>query len=68
MLDAQISWEVQQIYTTFKFGGSNLVSKRNFQTYGGPGIGRMLYGSILVNLDRDILSKKSKNKATNQQP
>ncbi len=66
MLDAQISWEVQQLYTTFKFGGSNLISKRNFQTYGGPGIGRMIYGSILVNLDRDILFKKSKNKTSNQ--
>ncbi len=62
LLDAQISWEVQKIYTTFKFGGSNLVSQRNIQAYGGPGIGRMLYGSILVNLDNDVLKRKSKAK------
>lgn len=66
LLDAQISWDVQKIYTTFKFGGSNLISNRNFQAYGGPGIGRMLYGSILVNLDGEALKnlgKKGKVKA-----
>jgi iron complex outermembrane receptor protein len=66
MLDAQISWEVQKIYTTFKIGGSNLVSQRNFQTYGGPGIGRMLYASVLINFDQSVLSgwaNKNKNKA-----
>jgi hypothetical protein len=47
LLDAQISWEWQKIYTTFKFGGSNLISKLNYQTYGGPAVGRMLYGSVL---------------------
>jgi iron complex outermembrane receptor protein len=60
LLDAQISWEWQKIYTTFKFGGSNLISKLNYQTYGGPAVGRMLYGSILVNLDQDVLEKKKK--------
>ena len=60
LLDAQISWEVRKIYTTFKFGGSNLISKRNYQAYGGPGIGRMLYGSILVNIDGDVFKKGSK--------
>jgi hypothetical protein len=63
MLDAQISWNVQKLHTTFKFGGSNLVSQRNFQTYGGPGIGRMLYGSILIDFDDAFLSGgKKKNK------
>lgn len=64
LLDAQISWDVQKIYTTFKFGGSNLVSKRNYQAYGGPGIGRMIYGSILINIDCDTFkSWTDKNKA-----
>lgn len=62
MLDAQISWEVQRIYTTFKFGGSNLVSNRNFQAYGGPGIGRMLYGTVLLNMDWDALSNGKQKK------
>jgi hypothetical protein len=60
LLDAQISWDVQKIYTTFKFGGSNLISKRNYQAYGGPGIGRMIYGSILVNLDGEALKNLGK--------
>lgn len=60
LLDAQISWEVQKIYTTFKFGGSNLISNRNYQAYGGPGIGRMLYGSILFNINGDQLFKPKK--------
>lgn len=60
LLDAQISWEVQKWYTTFKLGGSNLVSNRNFQTYGGPGIGRLVYGMITINLDQETLESKSK--------
>lgn len=63
LLDAQISWEFKKIYTTFKFGGSNLVSKRNFQTYGGPGIGRMLYGTITFDIGQDMLEKNRKVKS-----
>ncbi|MCS6935123.1 MAG: TonB-dependent receptor, partial [Chitinophagales bacterium] len=58
LLDAQISYEWSKIYTTFKFGGSNLISRKVFQTYGGPAVGRMLFGSILVNVDQDNLKKK----------
>ena len=57
LLDAQVSWDVQKIFTTFKIGASNLVSKRNYQVYGGPGIGRMVYASILVNLGPETLGK-----------
>lgn len=60
LLDAQISWEVQKWYTTFKFGGSNLISNRNYQAYGGPGIGRMIYGSVLFNISGDQLIKPKK--------
>jgi iron complex outermembrane recepter protein len=57
LLDAQVNWFVKSIYTTFKIGGSNLISKRNYQAYGGPAIGRMLYASILVDLDTETLKK-----------
>jgi hypothetical protein len=57
LLDAQINWNVKSIYTTFKLGGSNLVSKRNYQAYGGPGIGRMIYASVLIDLDSETLKK-----------
>lgn len=60
LLDAQVSYEWQKIYTTFKLGGSNLVSKKNYQVYGGPAVGRMIYGSILVNIDQDVLEGKNK--------
>ncbi len=60
LLDAQVNWNVKSIYTTFKLGGSNLISNRNYQAYGGPGIGRMIYASILVDLDSDVLYKKKK--------
>lgn len=58
LLDAQVSYEYKKIFTTFKLGGSNLISKRNYQAYGGPGIGRMIYGSILVDIDTESLEKK----------
>lgn len=57
MLDAQLNWNVKSIYTTFKLGGSNLISKRNYQAYGGPGIGRMIYASILVDIGPDVLKR-----------
>jgi outer membrane receptor for ferrienterochelin and colicin len=62
LLDAQLNWNVKSIYTTFKLGGSNLVSRRNYQAYGGPGIGRMIYASILVDIDAETLMRK-KDKA-----
>lgn len=67
LLDAQISWDVQKIFTTFKLGGSNLISNRNYQAYGGPGIGRMIYGSVLLNISCDTFkswTKKGKDKPT----
>lgn len=63
LLDAQINWDVKSIYTTFKLGGSNLISKKNYQAYGGPAIGRMIYASILVDIDTETFKKAKKKKA-----
>jgi outer membrane receptor protein involved in Fe transport len=52
MLDAQISKFVPKIHTTFKLGASNLLNNKKFQVYGGPRIGRMIYFSVLLELDR----------------
>ncbi len=57
LLDAQVNWYVKSIFTTFKLGGSNLISKHNYQAYGGPGIGRMIYGSILIDIPTETLQK-----------
>jgi outer membrane receptor protein involved in Fe transport len=53
MLDAQISKFVPKIHTTFKLGASNMLNNQKFQVYGGPMIGRMVYFSVLLELDRN---------------
>ncbi len=47
LLDAQVNWLWKERNMTFKLGASNLLNTMNFQTYGGPRIGRMGYFSIL---------------------
>ena len=43
MLDAQVSFGLPKIKSTIKIGASNVLDNRNFQTYGGPRIGRLAY-------------------------
>lgn len=52
LLDAQINYTVKKWYTTFKLGATNLLNNMQYQTYGGPRIGRMTYVSILFELDK----------------
>ena len=47
LVDAQINLYIDQINTTFKVGGSNLLSNQHIETYGGPQVGRLAYVSIL---------------------
>lgn len=47
LLDAQVNWNWKRMDTTFKLGASNLLNTMNFQTYGGPRIGRLAYFSVL---------------------
>jgi len=47
LVDAQINLYVEDLNTTFKFGGSNLLSNQHIETYGGPSVGRLAYMSIL---------------------
>ncbi|MEM9024128.1 MAG: TonB-dependent receptor, partial [Bacteroidota bacterium] len=51
LLDAQVNKKVPSIKSVFKLGASNLLNNEVFQTVGGPFIGRMLYFSVLVELD-----------------
>ncbi len=53
MVDAQVSKFVPKIHTTFKLGASNMLNNKMFQVYGGPRIGRMVYFSVLLELDRN---------------
>ncbi len=47
MVDAQVSYQVPYLYSTFKLGASNILNNEVFQVYGGPTIGRMAYFSIV---------------------
>jgi len=43
LVDAQVTFPINSINTTIKIGASNILNSKNFQTYGGPRIGRMGY-------------------------
>jgi len=47
LLDAQVNWRASKINSTFKLGASNILDNMQFQTYGGPRIGRLAYFSIV---------------------
>ncbi len=47
LLDAQVSYMFPKANSTLKIGASNVLNKKQFQTYGGPRIGRMAYISLL---------------------
>ena len=47
MLDAQVNLTIPRLNTTVKLGASNLLNNKQFQTYGGPRIGRMAYLSLI---------------------
>jgi hypothetical protein len=53
LLDAQINLKVSKIHTTIKLGASNLLNNMQFQTYGGPRIGRLAYLSILYEFNKN---------------
>ncbi|MFN0202526.1 MAG: carboxypeptidase-like regulatory domain-containing protein [Bacteroidia bacterium] len=52
LLDAQVNKIVPKIHTTFKLGGSNLLNNKQFQVYGGPRVGRLIYFQVVVDLDK----------------
>jgi outer membrane receptor protein involved in Fe transport len=51
MVDAQINKKiVHKFATTVKIGASNLLNNKQYQVYGGPRVGRMIYFSVMVEL------------------
>jgi outer membrane receptor protein involved in Fe transport len=46
LVDAQVTFPINSVNTTLKIGASNLLNSRNFQTFGGPRIGRIAYLSV----------------------
>lgn len=47
LLDAQVNVVVEPLNTTIKLGGSNLLQNIHIEAYGGPFVGRMIYGSLV---------------------
>ncbi len=47
LLDAQVNFTFPRLNTTLKIGASNVLNNKQFQTYGGPRIGRLAYVSLL---------------------
>jgi outer membrane receptor protein involved in Fe transport len=47
MMDAQVNCTFPRLHTTIKLGASNVLNNKQFQTYGGPRIGRMAYLSLV---------------------
>ncbi len=47
LMDAQVNVTFSKVHTTIKVGASNVLNNKQFQTYGGPRIGRMAYISIV---------------------
>jgi outer membrane receptor for ferrienterochelin and colicin len=52
MVDAQVNKRVPSWYATFKLGANNLLNNRVYQVYGGPLVGRLVYFSVLFELDK----------------
>jgi outer membrane receptor protein involved in Fe transport len=53
LLDAQVNWFFEDLDTTLKIGASNVLNKLQFQTYGGPRIGRLAYISLLYEFKKN---------------
>ena len=54
ILDAQINWRWARQNTTFKLGASNVLGDQNYQTFGGPTVGRLAYFSIVYDWKKKI--------------
>ena len=54
LVDAQINYNLPKYYLTLKGGASNILNNKQFQTYGGPRIGRMAYLTITYDFKTKI--------------
>lgn len=52
LLDAQINYDFEKINTNLKIGASNILDNQQFQTYGGPRIGRLAYVALTYEFNK----------------
>ncbi|MBT4344847.1 MAG: TonB-dependent receptor plug domain-containing protein [Flavobacteriales bacterium] len=51
IIDIQISKNISEINANIKIGATNLFNNNHFEVYGGPYIGRMIYSSLLFDIE-----------------
>lgn len=51
-LDANISYELKDYFTTITVGGTNITNNKFRMIYGGPTIGTLVYASLLFDINR----------------
>ena len=49
-VDAQIGYFVKSLHTTVQVGGTNIFDVANYQVYGAPSYGRIVYAGLLFDL------------------
>ncbi len=50
IVDAQIGYTVKSLHTTAQVGGTNLLDATNYQVYGAPSYGRLVYVGLLFDI------------------
>jgi outer membrane receptor protein involved in Fe transport len=46
LVDAQVSYKMPKLRSTFKLGGTNVLNNRHVEMFGGPSVGSMVYIQI----------------------
>ena len=54
LMDVQANYLMPKLNTTIKVGASNVLNNKNFQTYGGPKIGRLAYITLVYDFKKAI--------------
>jgi outer membrane receptor protein involved in Fe transport len=58
LVDAQVNYQIKKAHLNVKLGASNLLNNYQFQTYGGPRIGRLAYLSLRYEWNKVSEKKK----------
>jgi outer membrane receptor protein involved in Fe transport len=49
-VDAQLGYTLSSLHTTLQVGGTNLLDDTNYQVYGAPNYGRLVYAGLLFDI------------------
>ena len=51
LFDAQVGYTVSKLHTAVQVGGTNLLDGTDYQVYGAPSQGRIVYAGLLFDID-----------------